>query len=186
MTRISSGFLKGRKINVKYKERPKPTTSFLKEALFNILGEKNRGSDILDCFAGTGSIGFEAFSRGANSVVFIEQDRQLIESLRQNITDFKVRGEVYSGNYFINLINLRRKHRVFDWIYLYPPYFSKQLTTSFEGCLKNKLLKSDGLIITERYNKSTDISKDLLKKYGVSHIDSREYGMAALDFYKLL
>lgn len=186
MLKISSGFLKGRSIHIKYKERPRPTTSFLKEALFNILGSKIQGSDVLDCFAGTGIIGFEAISRGAQSIIFIEQDRRLVGCLKSNADQLNVPAEVYSGNYFINLINLRRKHRKFDWIYLDPPYFSKHLKTSFEGCLKNKLLKSAGMIITERHCKTSTISEDLLEKHRISHVDSRLYGVAVLDFYRLL
>ena len=155
----------------------------MRDALFNILGEKNTNSYILDCFAGTGAVGFEALSRGARLAIFIEQDKSLVKNLKQNLAELKVHGEVYAGNYFINLINLRRKHHIFDWIYLDPPYYSNHLETSFESCLKNKLLKSDGLIITERPKKSSAIKKIILKKHGMNLIDNREYGMTALDFY---
>ena len=139
----------------------------------------------MDCFAGTGLIGFEALSRGARRVTFIERDRRLVASLKKNIEQLQVAAEVYEGNYFINLINLRRKRQTFDWIYLDPPYFSQQLKPAFEGCLKNKLLKPGGLLITERHQKAEPIPPSVWQGYKLSQVDNRVYGTAALDFYQL-
>ena len=80
---ILAGLYRGRVISSNIKEKVRPTSSKLRKSLFDILGDLS-GSCVLDLFAGTGSVGFEAASRGASSVMFIEKNRRLSNSILKN------------------------------------------------------------------------------------------------------
>ncbi|HEV3123844.1 MAG TPA: 16S rRNA (guanine(966)-N(2))-methyltransferase RsmD [Candidatus Dormibacteraeota bacterium] len=81
-TRITAGELRGRQVLTPAGRELRPTTSLVRQALFNILGDSVPDAVFIDLFAGTGSVGFEAISRGASRVVFVERDRAAVELIR--------------------------------------------------------------------------------------------------------
>ena len=83
--RIIAGNLKGRKLRSVRSARLRPTADRIREAIFNILAFHVRGTRVLDLFAGTGALGVEALSRGAESAVFVDIDKNSIQVLRKNI-----------------------------------------------------------------------------------------------------
>jgi 16S rRNA (guanine966-N2)-methyltransferase len=87
--RVVAGELRGRRIEAPEGKTTRPTTDMAREAIFNSLGSQYEmtGARIVDCFAGTGALGIEALSRGAAHVTFIEQDRDALACLKQNIDD---------------------------------------------------------------------------------------------------
>ena len=93
--RIGSGAEKGRRIRTKAGANTRPTTAKVRKAIFDTLFGKFEleGSKVLDLFAGTGSLGFEAASRGAGSVVFVESDRRAVEELRKAVDELRTRLE---------------------------------------------------------------------------------------------
>ena len=83
--RITSGVLKGRKLELNVRDGLRPSLAQNRQAVFNILGNNLSKEKVLDLFCGSGIFGFEAFSRGAQSVVFIDKNRYLMQSIRENI-----------------------------------------------------------------------------------------------------
>ncbi|MBI4859260.1 MAG: 16S rRNA (guanine(966)-N(2))-methyltransferase RsmD [Candidatus Riflebacteria bacterium] len=85
--RIIAGDLKGRRLHSPAGDQTRPITDMIRGALFNVLGARVRGARFLDLFAGSGSVGLEAVSRGAGHVVWVEASRTALHALRQNVRE---------------------------------------------------------------------------------------------------
>ena len=81
-TRITGGEWRGRLLSTPREQIFRPTRSMVREALFNILGDEVAGADLVDLFAGAGTVGFEALSRGARSVTFVDRDPRALAHVR--------------------------------------------------------------------------------------------------------
>lgn len=105
----------------------RPSASRLREALFNICQTYIEGAQFLDLFAGSGAIGFEALSRGAKSVTFIDNSRESIRTIQQNAKSLDVENQVkiLLGDTFELLERLSQQDQSFDIIFADPPYHSK-------------------------------------------------------------
>ena len=135
--RVISGKAKGRKLKypkLAKSRRIRPLTDQAREALFNILGADIAGGLFLDLFAGTGAVGIEALSRGAEIAIFVERDRKVVGAIRENLelTGFTDRAEVYSLDVLKAVKVLDRKGSRFDFIYLGAPYGSPDLVKALE------------------------------------------------------
>ena len=123
--RIIAGLAKGMVLAVPRGTDVRPTSDRVREAIFSSLGERVVDADVLDLYAGTGALGFEAGSRGARSVVFVERARQPIDAIEKNLAGFqKNRGvtcefEALRGDVYIEVKRLRRQ---FTLIFADPPY----------------------------------------------------------------
>ena len=102
----------------------RPTADRVRESLFNSLGQYFDGGEVLDLYAGTGSLGIEALSRGAESAVFVEKDGRALSALRENLrrTRFRERAEVVRGEVHKVLARMVAEGRVFNLIFADPPY----------------------------------------------------------------
>lgn len=102
----------------------RPTTDKIKETLFNILNPYILDADFLDLFAGSGAIGIEALSRGAKYSAFVENDKMAIECIKANLKTTKLteQGEVFSLDAKQGIRALELKGKVFDMIFMDPPY----------------------------------------------------------------
>lgn len=121
--RIIAGKARGIRLRMVPGDTTRPITDFVKEALFNILGEDNFDSSWLDLFGGTGSVGLEALSRGAAYCRFIDLNRAPVETIKTNLelTHLKEMGQVLQADAFAYLN--RKRDRVFDYIYIAPPQY---------------------------------------------------------------
>jgi 16S rRNA (guanine966-N2)-methyltransferase len=147
--RIIAGRLKGRRIPSPDWEGLRPTSDRLRETLFNVLAPRIEGARVLDGFAGTGALGFEALSRGAAHVVFVESDRRAISLMTRVATAWSVEEgyTIHAGDAVEWLRRLAHGPR-FDLILLDPPYSLPQLRDALEaaaGCLA-----ASGLLVLER------------------------------------
>ena len=133
-------------------DHTRPTTDRIKETLFNILSFGVEGSRFLDLFAGSGAIGIEAISRGADQAVFVENNRQALSCIRENLAHTKLEKEaVVLGREVQSAISqLDLQKNPFDYIFMDPPY-GKQLEKDVLFSLKEhpSLLHEDTLIIVE-------------------------------------
>ena len=123
--RIGSGVEKGRRIPAKVGAKTRPTTAKVRKAIFDTLYGKFEieGARVLDLFAGTGSLGFEAASRGAASVVFVESDRQAVAEVRRAVADFKGRLECSLEVVAMDALAYVAKHtEPADLCFCDPPY----------------------------------------------------------------
>jgi 16S rRNA (guanine(966)-N(2))-methyltransferase RsmD len=179
--RVIAGTAKGRKLKLVPGDSTRPIMDRVKESLFNILGVQVRDSLFLDLFAGTGSVGIEALSRGARRATFIDNQRLAIRTIQENLTATRLadRAEVLLTDAFGFL---RRSHaEPFDHIYIAPPQYKKlwQETLRIIDAAP-ALVKPDGVVIvqidpTER----EEILLSALQPY-----DERKYGNTLLWFFE--
>lgn len=178
--RIISGIYRGRRL----KSPPKgaeirPTLDRVKESLFNILQGKFEGATVLDLFCGTGSLGFEAMSRGAARTVFNDTDRDAVKLLRENLTALKAPEDSYKIYNYDFLTALRNiKNEKFDIIFLDPPYGRDLAADAVAKIDEYGLLAEGGVIVVEENEKKE--LKITGKKYIIK--DKRVYGSVSLLF----
>ena len=159
--KVSGGKFKGRRIRSLPKNQEtallRPTTGRVKESVFSILEPYLYGAKFLDLFAGTGNVGIEAISRGADFVVFVESDRRFCNLIKKNLEALGVerhRYRVICKDYIDALKKLAKKREVFDFIYADPPY-EKNYYTKVINLVKNLgILDRDGLLILEEPKKA--------------------------------
>jgi len=181
--RVITGKSKGRKLIAPKGLHTRPTTDNVKEAIFNILGEIKCDSQVLDLFAGSGSIGIEFLSRGASRCYFIDNDINSIKSIRENLERTRLVDQAFAykntAEKAIRILSSRGI--VFDYIFLDPPYERDLLIPILENISINKILDCKGIIIAEHEGKITlpDRIDTLIKK------DSRTYGGTKISFYTI-
>lgn len=179
--RIIGGTAKGRRLRMVPGEGTRPVGDRVKEALFNILGPEIRGAWLLDLFAGTGSIGIEALSRGAAGVVLVDQDARAIRTLRENLslTGLGDRAEVIRKDAFA-LLELGPQ-RPFDYVYIAPPQYQGLWSRATLLLDSNPgWLHPDAWVIAQMHPKEY---RDLdLRHLRVT--DQRKYGSTLLAFYE--
>jgi 16S rRNA (guanine966-N2)-methyltransferase len=132
----------------------RPTMDRVKAAIFSSLGDAVIGARVLDLFAGSGALGIEALSRGASSVVFVEQDRQAIATIEKNLVSTKLKGHVRQADVFAFL---RRNAGVekFQIIFADPPYDKTKLGEGYTALLLAsealaQLLDAAGTFVLEK------------------------------------
>lgn len=180
--RVISGSVKGLKLFTLEGMNTRPTTDRVKENLFNIIAPYIPGSNVLDLFAGTGSLGIEALSRGANSAVFCDQNKQSIDIIKKNLQHTKLteKSEVFLGEAQLMLKKLSQLSKKFDIIFLDPPYLKKIVPSILQNLEHYGVLDEKFIISVE-----TDI-EDQLPQETETLCVSRQliYGKTKLTFYK--
>jgi len=160
--RISAGELKGRKIGsgkalglVTRYGVLRPTSSKVRESIFNIIGGAIRDSIFVDLYAGTGAVGMEAMSRGANTVYFVEADKKRAELIEKTLEGCGCRSkasilrEKASG--FMK--KAATEGLKFDIVFLDPPYYSGELEDILSLLSDGEILKDEGIVIAEHLSK---------------------------------
>jgi 16S rRNA (guanine966-N2)-methyltransferase len=177
--RVIAGEFRGRQLLPPESEITRPVTDRVKQSLFDILNPNLPEAVVYDCFAGTGSMGLECLSRGANHVTFFEADRSAAARLRKNIDTLKVqeKSEVIGGDLFKWFVsNIKGK---VDLIFLDPPY--RFLKDQPDDLIKlagqfQKLLNPNGVVIF-RHD-----AADMLALPPLQVADVRTYGSMTLEF----
>lgn len=145
----------------------RPTADAARECLFNWLQNDIEGADCLDLFAGSGAIGFEALSRGASSVIFVDSNRDVIRHLR--ITAQSLKSSQHAIFRRSALGFLQKADRKFDIVFLDPPYFQNLVIPSLELLESKERLNRGALVYveTERNFKFQPLEKswELLRHY---------------------
>ncbi|HHY70174.1 MAG TPA: 16S rRNA (guanine(966)-N(2))-methyltransferase RsmD [Thermoanaerobacterales bacterium] len=174
--RIIGGFHKGRKIKSIAGNITRPTADFVREALFNIIGNDVIGSSFLDLFAGTGAVGLEALSRGAENAVFIERNAVACSVIKQNLRDLKLsdKAAIVQSDTVSALKKPVFKGKIFDIIFMDPPYFKNQIETTLGILRDTNMVKS---IVVVQHPQD-----ELFKFNGFSCYKHRRYGRTALTF----
>lgn len=149
--RVIAGEFKGMRIHAVKGDNTRPTTDKIKENVFNIMGQFFAGGRALDLFAGSGSLGIEALSRGMDHAVFVDLNVNAINVIKANIAHLKLqkRTEVYRNDAFKAIHVLGKKGAKFDLIFLDPPYGKISIAALLERILEQELLTEDGVIICE-------------------------------------
>ncbi len=181
--RIVTGNLRGRHIPSGRLGNLRLTSSRLKEAIFSMLGADLQGLNFLDLCAGSGQMGLEALSRGAQ-VVFNEPDRRRYRHLRELLRDWRVGAEMHEVRAEMLIPRLGEEARRFDAIYLDPPYHARHSGAPLCMQLLEKLgeislLKPDGIVLAQHQKEL-----ELPAETGIlSCLRSRDYGNTSLSIY---
>ncbi|MEO0098266.1 MAG: 16S rRNA (guanine(966)-N(2))-methyltransferase RsmD [candidate division WOR-3 bacterium] len=170
---VTGGELKGKRL--KYpKGKIRPTERIVKLAIFSSLGERIKGSKVLDLFSGPGAMGIEALSRGAREVYFVESDKKNFSYLLENIKGLKfcypMRKDVFKA-----IPNL--KGEKFNLIFLDPPYGKGMVEKVIGELVRFDLLGNNGIIVAEHHKKEEiNLPKDLRV------VKSKVYGETKITF----
>jgi len=148
--RITGGFLKGRKITLLEKSGVRYTSSKVREAIFNILGDM-KGKKVLDLFAGSGSFTIEALSRGAFSSTSVEIDREMARILAENLTSLDLNNHchVLSMDVIYAVPFLSKKASSYDIIFMDPPYERGHVGETMELLKTYKIYDAGTLVVIE-------------------------------------
>jgi len=158
----------------------RPTTDRVREAIFSSLGDRVPGSRVLDLFAGTGSFGIEALSRGADSATFVERERKSVEAIRGNLSRAGLVADVIEADVF-DFIR-RTTVRAYDLIFADPPYAKAKGTQDLGLALLSdpafaNILAPAGMLCLEKYRRPA-----LSEVEGWKVIRSRAYGESEVVF----
>ena len=180
--RIISGTMRGTKLYTLEGDNTRPTLDRVKEALFSKINFEIQDATILDLFAGSGALGLESLSRGAEKVFLCDNSRDAIKIINQNIEKTKTKDKVYLLNmdYKKALEELRIQKIKFDIVFLDPPYKTDFAEDAAKYIVENKLLKEEGFIILE-----TDEKERVLNNLDTNILEIKEikkYGRVYLLF----
>ncbi|MEI6891513.1 MAG: 16S rRNA (guanine(966)-N(2))-methyltransferase RsmD [Pontiella sp.] len=174
--RITSGYLRNRCFNVPDTE-VRPTMGAVREAIFSSLGNQCEGLKVLDLFAGSGALGMEAWSRGADSVTFVEQHSVVWKNLQQNIQTFENEELGKTKVLKSDAVKwLSRAGEQFDLILADPPYdLPDAMENTLAGIVAHSVLKTDGILVYEMRVKGDPVVSSAWKvmrdkKYGKTRV----------------
>jgi len=179
--RIVAGRLRGRKLRIPAEADLRPTSERAREALFNILGQDLSGFDVLDLFAGSGALGFEALSRGARRVVFVEANPKAAAALRRSAEELGVDREarVVVGR-VEDVLDRARLGGPYHVILADPPYATEATTRLVEAVDAGQLLGLHGTLVVEREKHSPQGDGTP----GLRRVRTAQYGRTSIDFFK--
>lgn len=180
--RVISGSARGLKLNAPSDERVRPTTDRVKESMFNIISPYIYESKVLDLFSGSGALGIECISRGADFVYFCDKDKDSIKILRSNISKgrFGSKSEVILGDFRNTIKKLSDEDKKFDIIFIDPPYYENLFDETLDLIERERLLSRDGIIVVEH-----DAMIELKDFHRLKKFKERKYGITKLSFYQL-
>lgn len=179
--RVISGKARGRRLRSVPGDATRPITDRAKESLFNILGPDISGAAVLDLFAGTGSVGIEALSRGALRVRFIDQQRQAIETIRANLssTGLEQGAEVLRQDAFVALD--REVDCRFDYVFIAPPQYKELWKRALQALdERSDWLAEDAWVIVQIH----PVEYQAMELQNLREFDQRRYGSVLFVFYE--
>lgn len=181
--RVISGKAKGKLLVAPEGMDTRPITAMMKEALFSMWQFRLMDSSFLDLFAGSGSMGIEALSRGASNVVFVEKSKKAIDVIKKNLKNcnFTENYQVCQDDVFKRVELLKEDGQKFDIIYMDPPYTVDEIFVPVLECVAlSEILDSDGILaIRSRKEKELPETVGKLVKYKL-----KTYGISTIHFYK--
>ncbi len=183
--RIIGGKARGRRIRSVPGSTTRPITDKVREALFNIIGPDIQGSSFLDLFAGTGSVGIEALSRGAEYVSFVERNRQPITIIRENLESTQLEeGAVVNQADAFAFLEHPINH-VFEYIYIAPPQYKKMWSRALQTLdMHFGWLSEDAWVIVQIHPiEYLPIGEDM-PVLNLVEFDQRHYGSTLLVIYR--
>lgn len=181
MIRIIGGRFKGKKLNFINNDITRPLRDLVKENIFNLIEHSNNlnidlyNAKVLDIFSGTGSFGLECLSRGAQEVVFIENNKTALNILNKNIKQLSLETTASIFSYDVFKFFSENNKNTFQIIFLDPPYKDTTFLDLLPYFKRYKVAGKDLLIIIHREKTNNESYKNLLnvilvKKYGRSKI----------------
>ena len=157
----------------------RPTSDRVKETLFNIIQAHIQGAFVLDLFAGTGALGLEAISRGAAHCLFIDNQKQALDTCRKNIAacKFEAKCTVTQWNIDKSLHCLARQKEPLDLVFIDPPYRQGLADLALSHLAQMDALAPDGVVVVEHATGNPPLPVE-----GLMLTDTRKYGTTSLSF----
>jgi len=174
--------MRGRRIHAPRGERTRPTSGRLKKSLFDVLAGHLPGARVLDLYAGSGSLAFEALSRGAAEAVVVERNRKACESIRRNAGELRLadRVEILQMDVWSALSKLRHRGDRFAVVFADPPYRSNEPEDLLVQLGDALLFAEGGLLVMEHHHK-----RELRDRYGsLSRLRMLKAGESCLTFFR--
>lgn len=173
--RVISGSLRGRKLKTPENYDVRPTTDNVKESIFNIIQFDIEGRRVLDLFAGTGQLGIECLSRGADSAVFVDQSRESVRIIRENLKACGLSAPVLQQD----ALSFLKGCGGFDLIFIDPPYDSGLYEPVLEVINSVDILSDGGIIVCESRR------ENILPEMSLPYVKRKEYnyGRVKLTLY---
>ena len=182
--RVISGTAKGKRLKMVPGDTTRPITDRTKEALFNILGDWIVDARVLDMFGGTGAVGIEALSRGAEHVTFIDKSRAATRTIGENLrtTNLASKAYVKRQDTFKFLQAPPANLQPFDLIYIAPPQYKQMWVNAIQHLDQqlNQWLLPDGAVIVQIH----PVEYQTLELQNLVQYDERKYGSTLLCFYE--
>ncbi|KRM89172.1 16S rRNA (guanine(966)-N(2))-methyltransferase RsmD [Liquorilactobacillus vini] len=178
--RVISGKYRGRKLKAVPGQLTRPTTDKVKESVFNMLGNSLAGQ-VLDLYAGSGSLGIEAVSRGAQQAILVDRQFQAVKTIKENIRATKEERlfQVYKADSFKILNVLAKRQLKFSYLFLDPPYKKQKISQVLQRFDELKLWQKDGIVVCE-----TDQFAQLPAKIAGCKLWKRaDYGITEVSIY---
>lgn len=180
--RIITGRARGLQLTTPKNMDVRPTADRVKESVFNIIGSKIIGAKVLDLFAGTGNLGLESWSRGAEAITFIDESKESLRLVESNIAKCRAQADctVIKGN-AVNVIDrLYRQGQRFDFAFCDPPYNKGWLDKIAAALQAAPLFKEGGYLIVERacHEEITLLPQEY------ELVRSEKYGETLIDFIR--
>ncbi len=162
--------------------KERPTSDFLRETLFNLLGSLT-DETFIDLFAGSGSVGLEAASRGAREVYLIEKDKSLVKVINKNIQacSLEQKCQIIGADVEIGLRQLAQKNYHADIVFADPPYNHNLVGITLKYLSKYRVFTKESVIVIQHSTKENygDFLSD-----NIYQLQQRKYGENALTFFK--
>jgi 16S rRNA (guanine966-N2)-methyltransferase len=182
--RVISGSAKGMKLKPVPGDSTRPIMDRAKESLFNIIGPDIIESVFLDLFGGTGSVGIEALSRGAEHVVFNELDRKALKTIRENLTHTRLNSNatITQRNAF-NVVN-QPPDRLYHYVYVAPPQYKEMWIKIMQSLDQNPTWHNDDTVVIVQI-----APKEYDRHLTFTHLneyDQRKYGQTMFLFYEFV
>ena len=180
--RIIAGKARGRKLIPPATMETRPTLDRVKEAMFSSIQNYIPGAMVLDVFAGTGSLGLEAASRGAKEVYLVDKSSVTFPLLQENINNLKFQDFCTGLNMdsydALKLLNNRDKK--FDIIFIDPPYCKEMIPEAMKIIYENNMLVEDGIVVTK-----IDTIEEIFEGYkSLTLLKSKKYGNTTVCYYR--
>jgi 16S rRNA (guanine(966)-N(2))-methyltransferase RsmD len=178
--RVIAGSAKGRRLKMVPGDSTRPVMDRVKEALFSILGRSVIGATVLDLFAGTGSVGIEALSRGADHVTFIDLDRKAVQTVRENLELTRLAEQAVVRRADALSVVKGPPDRRYDLIYVAPPQYKNLWVDAVQMLDKNPVWLPEGTRVIVQIDPSER------QELALDHLeltDERTYGKTLLLFY---
>lgn len=189
--RIIGGAFRNRLLKSPKGEQTRPTLAVMRKAVFDILQSKVEGSCFLDLYAGSGAMGLEALSRGANHATFVETDRFALRCIEENCRELKVQEQTTILGYdcLLALKKMAKEKKQFDIVYVDPPYAASAHLKLLQEILNffdsHPLLNTAGTLFLEEAVPPI-LKPETLQLSSMRHVDTRSFSRSVLHQFQTL
>lgn len=175
MLRIITGSAKGKKLVTLEGEATRPTSDRIKGAMFSSIQFDIENRRVLDLFAGSGQLGLEALSRGAERVSFVDMSRDAMEIVKKNAASLGFTASCrFSVSDYRNYMRKASGRESFDLVFIDPPYAMECCTEALAALVKYEMIIKGAIVVMESGSEQFDLDSELMSRFEV--IKSQNYG----------